>query len=117
MEQLVGDRSLLDKLGTPDQRLAFILDTMREMSELTDPQMMVRRYSARMRQLVPSDRSLSLSRRDLHTPYFRITRSTTWEGEVNPWRQGDRLPVLEGGLLAGCIYGDEPVVIDELEFS
>ncbi|MDB5303192.1 MAG: hypothetical protein JWM97_741 [Phycisphaerales bacterium] len=117
MEQVVRGQSLLDGLGTPDQRLAFILDTMREMSELTDPQMMVRRYGARMRQLVPSDRSLSLSRRDLHTPYFRITRSSSWEGELNPWRHRDQLPVLEGGLLAGCIYGDEPVVIDELEFS
>jgi sigma-B regulation protein RsbU (phosphoserine phosphatase) len=117
MEDVVATHSLLARLGTPDQRLSFILDTMREMSELTDPQVMVRTYSARMRQLIPSDRSLSLSRRDLRTPYFRVTRSSTWDGEVNPWRQGDRLPVLEGGLLAGCIYGDEPVVIDDLEFS
>lgn len=96
------------------ERLAIIVDTMRDMSRQTDPQQMVRTYAERMRALVHIDRRLSLSRRGLETPAFRITRSTTWERDINPWKEKDRLPVLSGGLLSRLIYGDEPVVIDDL---
>jgi len=43
----------------------------------------------------------------------RITRSNTWS-EINPWKHRDRLPVLDGGLLARLAYGDEPIVIDDV---
>jgi sigma-B regulation protein RsbU (phosphoserine phosphatase) len=99
------------------QRLALIVETMREMSRQTDPQAMVRAYGVRVRQLIPADRRLSLSRRDLAPPYFRITRSSTWEHEVNPWKDKDRLPLLKGGLLADLIYGDEPRLIDDLRVA
>src|SRR5881394_2892655 len=81
------------------ERLAYVLDTMREMSRQTDPQRMVQAYSARMRQIVKSDRSLSLSRRGLSSPRLRITRSSTWTDAPNPWRSPNRLPTLDGGLL------------------
>jgi phosphoserine phosphatase RsbU/P len=97
------------------QRLTVIVETMRDISRQTDPQAMVRAYGARMRQLLPIDRRLSLSRRDLVYPRYRITRSTTWTEEVNPWKDKDRLPLLEGGLLAQLIYGDQPHVFDDLE--
>jgi len=84
------------------------------MSSQTDPQAMVRAYGQRLRELLPLDRSLSLSRRDLAAPKFRVTRSSLWAGEVNPWLQKDRLPLLEGGILADLIYGDEPRIIDDL---
>ena len=98
-------------------RLAIIVDTMREMSRQTDPQEMVRTYGERMRQLLPIDRRFSLSRRDLEAPKYRITRSTTWTEDLNPWKEKDRLPLLEGGLLAELIYGDEPQVIDDLHVA
>ena len=47
-------------------------------------------------------------------PQYRITRSSTWAEDVNPWRRSDRLPLLEGGLLGELIYGDEPRIIDDL---
>jgi sigma-B regulation protein RsbU (phosphoserine phosphatase) len=97
-----------------EERMVEIVDTMREMSRQTDPQAMVRAYGARMRQMRPSDRSLSLSRRELEFPTYRITRSTLWKGEINPWKDKDRLPVLRGGFLSELIYGDEPRVIDDL---
>lgn len=97
------------------QRLALIVETMREMSRHTDPQAMVRAYGERMQQLMSIDRRLSLSRRGLEHPWYRITRSTTWKDEVNPWEQKDRLPLLKGGLLAELIYGSVPRVFDELE--
>lgn len=96
-------------------RLAVIVDTMRDMSRHSDPQEMVRAYGNRIQQFMPLDRRLSLSRRGLAFPQYRITRSTTWTEDINPWREKDRLPLLEGGLLAKLIYDDEPVVIDNLE--
>ena len=63
---------------------------------------------------MPSDRWLSLSRRGLEFPRYRITRSSTWTEVVNPWKQKDRLPLLEGGLLGDLLYGDEPRIIDDI---
>src|SRR5262249_31941269 len=98
-------------------RLAAIGETMREMRRRTDPQEMVRAYGERIQQFLPIDRRLSLSRRGLAYPQYRITRSTTWAHEVNPWQEKDRLPLLEGGLLAHLLYGDEPQVFDDLELN
>src|SRR6266404_3521872 len=97
------------------QRLAQIVELVQEMSRQTDPQEMVRSYGERVRLLLPSDRRISLSRRGLTTPKYRITRSTTWPDVINPWKEKDRLPVFEGGLFARLIYSDEPQIIDNLE--
>jgi sigma-B regulation protein RsbU (phosphoserine phosphatase) len=96
------------------ERLKVVVETMREMSRQTDPQAMVRAYVEKIRQIVPIDRGISLSRRDLKGPQFRITRSTTWKEAINPWKEKHRLPLLSGGLLAELIYGDEPRIIDDL---
>ncbi|GIW87639.1 MAG: hypothetical protein KatS3mg108_1963 [Isosphaeraceae bacterium] len=88
---------------------------MREMSRQTDPQAMVQAYINRIRSLLPTERSLSVSRRDLTHPQFRITRFSGWADPINPWTEKDRLPLLSGGLLAELLYGDEPVVIDDIE--
>jgi sigma-B regulation protein RsbU (phosphoserine phosphatase) len=98
-------------------QMRFIVQMMREMSLQTDPQAMVRAYGARMREIMPADRWMSLSRRDLEAPRYRITRSSTWPNEVNPWRQKDQLPVFEGGLLGELLYGDEPRMIDDLQVA
>ena len=103
--------------GDWQQRLDVIVELMREMSRQTDPQEMVQTYGRRIRQLLPSDRRISLSRRGLTDPKYRITRSTTWQADVNPWKEQGRLPLLEGGLLASLIYGDAPVIIDDLVVS
>jgi sigma-B regulation protein RsbU (phosphoserine phosphatase) len=99
------------------QQLSLIVETMRDMSRHTDPQEMVRAYAQRIQDLLPIGRRLSLSRRGLKRPQYRITRSTTWAEEINPWTQKDRLPLFEGGLLARLIYGDEPQVFDDLELE
>lgn len=100
--------------GNWQDRLRFIVDMMRTMSLQSDPQELVRAYSARVRQLMPADRWVSISRRDLEPPRYRVTRSSTWSGDINPWKDKDRLPLLSGGLLADLLYGDEPRLIDEL---
>src|SRR5437764_14228494 len=65
------------------QRLTLIVDTMREISRQTDPQVIARIYGQRVRQLTPFDRFMAVSRRDLDRPRFRITRSSLWADEVN----------------------------------
>jgi phosphoserine phosphatase RsbU/P len=90
---------------------------MREISCQTDPQAMVRVFGKRARELLPIDRSISISRRGLNPPEYRITRSSTWTNVVNPWREKDRLPLLAGGLLGELIYGDQPRIIDEVEIT
>ena len=97
------------------QRLGQIVELVRDMSRHSDPQEMVRSYGEKVRVLLPTDGRLSLSRRGLATPQFRITRSTAWPGDVNPWKEKDRLPLLSGGLLAELIYSDQPRVIENLE--
>jgi sigma-B regulation protein RsbU (phosphoserine phosphatase) len=114
MNQTARPVGVSHETGDWQERLALIVETMREMSRQTDPQAMVRAYGARVRQLMPADRRLSMSRRELTPPCYRITRSSTWSEEVNPWKQKDRLPVFKGGVLAELIYGDEPRIIDDL---
>lgn len=99
------------------ERLTLIVETMRDMSRHTDPQEMVRAYGERMRFLLPDSRRLSLSRRGLSSPQYRITRSTTWTEEINPWRDKDRLPLLDGGILGELIYCGEPQVFDEFQLA
>lgn len=112
---MIANADVLD-LGRGDwqQRLAIIVEMMREMSRQTDPQEMVRAYGRRIRRVLPADLSMSLSRRDLAPPKYRITRCSLWEEPINPWKEKDRLPVLEGGLLGELIYGNEPRIIEDL---
>jgi sigma-B regulation protein RsbU (phosphoserine phosphatase) len=84
--------------------MALLVETMREMSHQTDPQAMVRVFGKRSRDLLPIERSVSLSRRGLPSPEYRITRSSAWKNDINPWREKDRLPILKGGLLGELIY-------------
>jgi len=101
-----------------EQRLESIMDMMREMSSTRDPEAMVRQYAGRIRALNPEvERRLSLSRRGLEWPWFRITRYSEWREEINPWQQPEKLPLLQGGILAELIYGDQPRIIDELELA
>jgi sigma-B regulation protein RsbU (phosphoserine phosphatase) len=97
------------------QRLTLVVETMKEMSEQTDPQEMSRAYGRRMRALRPTDRFVSLSRRDLRHPWFRVTRCSLWKEDINPWKQKDRLPLLQGGLFAELLYSDEPRLFEDVK--
>lgn len=95
------------------EQLAFVVAAMREMSSHTDPQEMRRAYGQRMRAMLPIDGALSLSRRDLAWPAFRVTRSTRWKEDINPWKEKDRLPLLEGGICAELLYSNAPRLFDD----
>src|SRR5687768_17024585 len=110
---------LLRAEGSSQRRLAFVVDMMREISRQTDPQKLVETYGRRVREILPWHRFISLSRRGLPARKYRVTRTSMWDRKdaPNPWKQPDRLPVLEGGLLGELIYGDEPVIIDDLRVA
>src|SRR5262245_9721377 len=115
MNETSGNSTLFAQKTQPwRERLAAIVETMREMSRHTDPQEMSRAYSARIRKIFPLDRLVTVSRRDLAEPEFRITRNSDWPEPINPWKERDRLPLLSGGLIAKLLYSDEPWIIDEL---
>jgi phosphoserine phosphatase RsbU/P len=100
--------------GDWPERLAYIAEMMRDLSVQTNAHDMVRSYGSRVRKLMPAARWLSLSRRGLEHPRYRITRSSTWTEQIDPWNQKERLPLLEGGLLGDLIYGDEPRLIEDI---
>ncbi len=99
------------------ERMDLIVETMREMSRQIDPQEMSRAYGKRMQSLRPTDRMVSVSRRGLNDPWYRVTRCSLWKESINPWKETDRLPLLEGGLIAELLYGDEPRLFDELHID
>ena len=103
--------------GDSDQRLTEVVGVMRELSRLSDPEEMVRAYGSWIRGMVRADRFVSLSRRDLEYPKYRITRSSLWSEPINPWTERDRLPLLDGGLLGELIYGDKPRILQDFAFD
>src|ERR1700723_1574667 len=79
-------------------RLAVSVELMRGLSRYSDPQEMYVVFSRRMAQLFPVSRQISISRRGLRFPQFRVTRFNMWTEQVNPWKEPHLLPVHEGGI-------------------
>jgi sigma-B regulation protein RsbU (phosphoserine phosphatase) len=98
-------------------RLDHIVETMREMSLHTDPQAMVQSYGNRMRQLLPNNTFVAVSRRGLDAPRFRVTRSTKWNNAINPWKEQEKLPLLTGGILGKLLYDGRPRILDDLHIE
>lgn len=109
--------ALFDRAAPWPTRLAHIVETMRELSRQTDPNEMVRTYASRMRGSIESDRTVSISRRDLARPWYRITRSSTWNRPVNPWLERDSLPRYCCGALGDLIYADEPRIVTDFRLE
>jgi sigma-B regulation protein RsbU (phosphoserine phosphatase) len=95
-------------------RLAISVEVMRELSRYSDPQEMYHVFARRMGQLFPTSRQLTLSRRGLDRPDFRVTRFNLWKEALNPWTHWDRFPVRTGGLFADLLYADEPRLVGDL---
>ncbi len=101
-------------------QLQYMHQMMRDVSRQSEPQMLVRIYSDWIDRIHPSDGYIALSRRDLLSPWYRITRSQLWEDqgrEVNPWKQRDELPLLDRGFLGQLIYGEVARTVDDLDIS
>lgn len=84
---------------------------------MTDPDEVVRLYFAKSFGWLPRDASISLSRRGLSRPALRVTRDSRWTEKINPWRQPQLLPMVEGGVLAELLYGEEPRMIEDFNVA
>lgn len=100
---------------TPAQRLREYLGLVQELSLANSPHQMIQSYRARARFVISADEMLSLSRRGLPDGQLKITRSTHWPEDIDPWREGHRLPIVSGGMLRTLLEGGQPVKIDQLE--
>lgn len=94
----------------PD-RLAQVVEMMRELSLQADPQEMREKYARRVRGLETFDRYVSLSRRGLEPPWYRVTRDSQWPEVIDPWKERERLPLLRGGVLGEIAHGNEARLI------
>jgi phosphoserine phosphatase RsbU/P len=106
----------MPKARTWQEELKVIVDLMRDLSLQTDPQAAAVMYARRLRSdsLIGGDAWLSASRRKLTRPQYRITRSSRWTEAINPWKQPEKLPLFDSGLLGEVIYSNEPAVIFDL---
>ncbi len=95
------------------ERLDSIVETMREVSRHSEPHAMVEAYSQRMRTDL-FGRMLSISRRGVEPPRFILARDSLWEHQPSPWRERDKLPRMEGGLLGEIVFGNEVRYIPDL---
>jgi sigma-B regulation protein RsbU (phosphoserine phosphatase) len=96
------------------RELKIVNDLMRDVSRQTDPHELVRIYSEGVKQLYGTDRLISLSRRGLEAPWYRVTRDSRQTEQIDPWKQRDKLPLLREGLLGELLYAGEPRVILDL---
>jgi hypothetical protein len=90
------------------QQFDFIDSVMKSVSGISDPQEMVNLYGDAIDQLFPVDDWMAVSRRGLEFPAYRITRSSRYDRDFNPWKQRDELPILRGGLLGEIAYANKP---------
>lgn len=105
-----------DSLGASNSdRLAFVVETMRQLSRQNNAAAMIETYRRRITQLMPTDRLVTISRRNMPVPWYRITRSSHWQQKIDPWKEIDKQPRFDRGLLGELLYGDLPVIIDDLK--
>lgn len=110
-------RSVVPADISPAVRLREYLALVRDLSEQTDPHELMRAYRARSRFVLAADSFVSLSRKGLPEGQVRITRAARWEEIINPWKQPERLPIIDGGILQRLSHIGRPVKIDQLELA
>lgn len=109
---VVGEAVPVNYQALPWQaRLAHVEETMRVVSTYTDPAEMVAAYARRMRGSLAPGHTVAISRRGLSKPLVRVTRSTLWSHQPDPWRETHRLPVFEGGVLSELMHAGKSVVL------
>jgi sigma-B regulation protein RsbU (phosphoserine phosphatase) len=96
------------------ERLDYMVDSLREVSRHSEPHAMVDAYASRMR-VGDFGRMLSLSRRGVEPPRFVLARDTQWENQPSPWRERDKLPRMQGGILGDIVFGNEVRYLPDLE--
>ncbi len=111
----LGAASLRSLSDAERDRYGLITDMVREISRQTDPHLVTNVFRRCMQRLYGGEHSFSISRRELEPPYYRITRSTRWTEDINPWVEKRRLPLLKGGLLADLLYQGDPQMFTDFQ--
>jgi sigma-B regulation protein RsbU (phosphoserine phosphatase) len=101
--------------GQTHSRLRRIDDLVMEMSVQDDADRLVRVFARQGAFLVPRDGIVTVSRRDLAAPYYRLTRSWRWREPANPYTEVHLLPVFDRGLLGELLYVGKPALLNHLE--
>jgi phosphoserine phosphatase RsbU/P len=96
-------------------RLERLDQMVRDLSLQDDPDRLVRLFNRRHDLLLRYDGLVTVGRRDLEPPYYRITRSWRWHDHVNPWAEPHLLPVYDRGLLGELLYAGKPAVLTHLD--
>jgi len=107
--------------GTPaprgPERWQQIDALVRDLSKLDDPDQLVRAFASRGDILVRNDGFITVSRRGLAPPAYRVSRSWRMQEVINPWTEPHRLPVLGHGLLGELLYRGRPALINRLKVA
>lgn len=116
---IISDKGLFGTIieGEWKERLDIVVGTVKQLSSTTDPRRMVEIFGERVGSLIQRDRSISLSRRGLPLPRYRITRYSGWENAADPWTDPEKLPVLEGGIIGELIFGNEPKLLEDFQID
>jgi sigma-B regulation protein RsbU (phosphoserine phosphatase) len=96
------------------EELDIVDRTMRAISGVSDPEELVEIYWRNISDLLTIDHYVAVSRRGEDPPWYRVTRSSRFAEDINPWTQRDRLPRLSGGILGEVAYANRPVILDDL---
>jgi sigma-B regulation protein RsbU (phosphoserine phosphatase) len=99
---------------TWQEELAIIDRTMKAISGVTDPEELVDVYWNGIGDLIAINDYVALSRRNVEPPFYLITRSSRFTEHFNPWTQRELLPKMRGGLLGEIVYGNKPVIMEDL---
>src|SRR5262249_26848032 len=103
--------------ATPRSRLERLDELVKDLSFQDDPDRLVRAFNRRHDLLLRYDGLVTVGRRDLEPPAYRITRSWRWHDRVNPWAEPHLLPVYDRGLLSELLYAGKPAVLEQLEVA
>jgi len=100
-------------------RLPILMEMVGALSRASDPQEVLRSFSAGFEKLEGPRGYVSLSTRNLGAGEYRITRILVGDtagtlGTSNPWGQADALPVYRGGFLGELIREAYPQVMHDL---
>jgi sigma-B regulation protein RsbU (phosphoserine phosphatase) len=98
-------------------RLQRIERLVKEMSFQDDADRLVRVFAEQSTTLFQHDGLVTVSRRGLEAPRYRVTRSWRLREIVNPWTEAYRLPILESGLLGTLLNAGAPVLLNRLEVA
>jgi sigma-B regulation protein RsbU (phosphoserine phosphatase) len=96
-------------------RVHKVDDLVRRLSHEEDPDRIIRTFAGYDQHSVARDGVVTVSRRALQPPQYKITRSSLWKERINPWASPEKLPIFDRGILGELLYAGKPAIIDGVE--